>query len=462
MERPLALVVDSDPAVRAVIRDVLEEHELTVLGAGDGNEAREILKTRPVGILIVDFRVAGADAMAILPRGRDSRQAPILIGLVPRDDGAEGTRLIQSGAFDVLTKPVDEQALQQVAHRAVAQHETLDQLRRLREELQGREGYHGLVGRSAAMERLRERLRQLGPTSARVWFAGEAGTGKELAARTLHGLSAACEGAFVLVPCAELSENGWNDRWHGSEGWLAQAKGGSLYLENVTDLSMDLQDRLLKAIADGSTTRLIASSTIDPSHAVEQGRLLAELHRFLGGELLALPELRERVEDIPLLARHFIDTVCQINHLPSIRLAPEALSLMERYRWPRNVQELRNTMEQAVILSTDGTITTQELGDSFGSVDSIPGRPAAIAAEGASLAGFRDSKREIVEGFERRYLRQLMERHGGNVTAASQQAGMLRSALQRLLRKYGLKSAEFRERRRAALATEDATRPTVE
>ena len=462
MERALALVVDSDPGVRAVIRDVFEEHEVTVLDAADGDAALELLKTRPVGILLLDFQAPGADGLDVLRGERDASDAPILIGLLPQGDGTEATRLIQAGAFDVLAKPLDGETLQQVAHRALAQRGMLDQLRRLRKELQGREGYHGLVGRSAAMERLRERLRRLGPATTRVWFAGETGTGKELAARTLHSLSSAAEAAFVVVPCAELTENGWGDRWHGNEGWLSQANGGSLYLENVTDLSLDLQDRLMKTVADGSTIRLLASSTTDPSDAVEQGRLLAELHRFLAGELLTLPQLHERPEDIPLLASHFIDAVCEINLLPSIRLAPEALSLLERHRWPRNVQELRNTMEQAVMLATDGTITPRELGDSFQGRDAVRTRPPAIAAKGASLCGFRDAKREIVEAFERGYLRELMDRHGGNVTAASQQAGMLRSALQRLLRKYGLKSAEFRDRRRVALATEEAARTTVD
>ena len=462
MERALALVVDSDPGVRAVIRDVFEEHEVSVLGAGDGDAARELLETRPVGILLIDLQAPGADGLDVLPRERNTRHAPILIGLVPQGDGAEATRLVKAGAFDVLAKPLDGQMLQQVAHRTTTQYETLDQLRRLRKELQGREGYHGMVGRSAAMERLRERLRQLGPTTTRVWFAGETGTGKELAARTLHGLSSAGEAAFIVVSCGELTEHGWSDRWHGDEGWLAQANGGSLYLENVTDLSLDLQDRLMKTVADGSTIRLLASSTMDPSDAVEQGRLLVELHRFLAGELLALPRLHERPEDIPLLASHFIDAVCEINHLPSIRLAPEALSLMEQHRWPRDVQELRNTMEQAVMLSTDGTITPRELGESFQRDDHVRNRPRAVAAKGASLGGFRDAKREIVEAFERGYLRELMVRHGGNVTAASQQAGMLRSALQRLLRKYGLKSAEFRDRRRVVLATEESARTTVD
>ena len=154
--------------------------------------------------------------------------------------------------------------------------------------------------------------------------------------------------------------------------------------------------------------------------------------------------MRQRVEDIPLLARHFMRTISMINELPPIRLEAGALALLERHRWPDNVQGLRNALEQAAILSPDGKIRPRDLPDGVREPAraSLPG-----AAGGGGTRSFRDAKREVVDGFERRYLLELMERHGGNVTAASEQAGMLRSALQRLLRKYALKSAEFRRRR---------------
>jgi len=168
---------------------------------------------------------------------------------------------------------------------------------------------------------------------------------------------------------------------------------------------------------------------------------------LLARETLSLSPLRERTEDIPLLAQHFLRAICTINRLPLMRLEADALALLERHRWPENVQGLRNALEQAAILAADGKVRARDLPDEVR--DATPFHPATSGGASA-IRRFRDAKREVVEGFERCYLRELMERHGGNVTAASQQAGMLRSALQRLLRKYTLKSAEFRHKRTAA------------
>ena len=199
--------------------------------------------------------------------------------------------------------------------------------------------------------------------------------------------------------------------------------------------------------------RILVSSTVDPERLVEQGRLVEEAFALWGANTLELAPLRNRVQDIPLLARYFLSTICTINHLPPIQLAGEALHVLERHHWAENVQGLRNVLEQAVILCPDGKIRLRDLPDwlrESGSAPSTSPGPAKVSARGR----FREAKREVVEAFERSYLSDLMEHHGGNVTAASQQAGMLRSALQRLLRKYGLKSAAFRRQHQARSAGE--------
>jgi DNA-binding NtrC family response regulator len=204
--------------------------------------------------------------------------------------------------------------------------------------------------------------------------------------------------------------------------------------------------------------RVLWSSLREPAEAVEQGTLIEEAFRHLTVETLRLPALRDRAEDVGLLTQHFIDTICEINNLAPLHLAPEALVLLEGYRWPANVQELRNVVEQAVILAPEGTILPRHLPDRLR--DAAPARGES-AGDGRARR-FREAKRAVVEGFEKSYLHDLMQRHAGNVTAASQQAGMLRSALQRLLRKYGLKSAEFRKHRRPAAAARNAARSSVE
>lgn len=205
---------------------------------------------------------------------------------------------------------------------------------------------------------------------------------------------------------------------------------------------------------------MLLGSRRDPRRAVEDGRLERALYAELSPSTLFIPPLRERAEDIPLLAHSFLDTIVEINRLPPIRFSAEALGLLQGYSWPGNVQELRNAVEHAAILATDGIVGPHDLPDR---VRDAPDEHGAAAGSPRRLTArrFRDVKREVVESFERAYLCDLMEQHGGNVTSASQQAGMLRSALQRLLRKYGLKSAEFRRRRRAPKPSE-AQHPRVD
>jgi DNA-binding NtrC family response regulator len=462
MDRPLALVVDTDPAVREQIQEVFQGHDVAALGVGCAAETMEVLRSRPVQFVVLDVRAPGVVALDLLRYSSRLQPAPILIPVVSAAEREQAAHLVEAGAFDTLDRPLHEARLRLMVHRALRQFSLVEETRRLREELQSREGYHGIVGRSPGMERLREQLAQLSGSDPRVWLWGELGTGKELVARSLHERSERSAKPFSLVPCAGLGTQNWESRFGVNadgrmvpEGLLARLDGGTLYLEDLPAVTPDLQSRLLTALTH-SNLRVLASSTVDPERLVEQGRLVEEAFTPLGATILELAPLRDRVEDIPLLARYFISTICTINLLPPIQLAGEALQLLERHHWPENVQGLRNVLEQAVILCPEGKIRSQDLPDwlrESGSAPSAAPGPAEVSAR----RPFRDAKREVVDAFERSYLSDLMEHHGGNVTAASQQAGMLRSALQRLLRKYGLKSAAFR-RQRQAKTTGESTR----
>jgi two-component system response regulator AtoC len=365
--------------------------------------------------------------------------------------------------FDVAPKPIERARVHRLCRRSLAQLQTLAELRRLQNDLQSREGYQGIVGRSESMERVRSRIESLAWTGDGVWIVGEHGTGKELTARVLH---ASADGEFVPVNCADLRSLA---PLVAEDGALKRAEGGTLYLENLPELRLDFQEDLQReiesreAVSGGKdgTIRFLVGAREDAARASSEGRLLHGLQTRLARTTVQLPALRDRREDVALLANHFIMAICEINHLPPIRISPDALSFLERYDWPGNVQELRNAVEQAVILSVEGTIRPEDLPDrireSRGVAVGAPGGP------GLSRRPFREVKREVVDAFERAYLAELLERHVGNVTAASQQAGMLRSALQRLLRKHGLKSAEFRAARRrsergAASASTDELR----
>jgi DNA-binding NtrC family response regulator len=453
MERPVALVVDRDPAVRSLISGVFEQRGFVALGADGVADARDRLGTQSVSLMLIDLDSIGASAVDLIDHARRLRPQPLIVGLGLADAGEDENELLRAQLFDIAPKPIERERVDRLCRRSLAQLETLSQLRRLQTDLQSREGYHGIVGRSEAMERIRSRIESLAWSGGGVWIVGEQGAGKELTARLLHGSASSEDGEFVLVNCAELRNA---DALVAEDAALERAAGGTLYLENLPELRLDLQEDLLREIgqrehladSERKPIRFIVGSREDATRAVAEGRLLQGLQPTLARTTLQLPPLRDRREDIALLANHFIIAICEINRLSPIRISPEALSTMERYDWPGNVQELRNAIEQAVILSVKGTIRAEDLPDRVR--EARRGPEAAPDGPGLSRRPFREVKREVVEAFEGAYLSELLERHGGNVTAASQQAGMLRSALQRLLRKYGLKSADFRAGRRRA------------
>jgi DNA-binding NtrC family response regulator len=259
-----------------------------------------------------------------------------------------------------------------------------------------------------------------------------------------------------VVDCESSRAEDWHRQWIGTAAAVPsgssvahQAAGGTIYLDRVTSLDVPRQEELLTAIGDWPASggsgqvpapRLLAGSRVDPGSAAAQGWLIEPLLERLSGASIRMPALRERIEDIGLLTHHFVAAIREINQLPPLTVSADALRLLERYRWPANVRELRNAVEHAVILAAEGSIRPQDLPDKIR--EEQPATPTGVRH--AAGERFRDAKRAVVDSFEHAYLSDLLERHGGNVTSASQHAGMLRSALQRLLRKHGLKSAEFR------------------
>jgi DNA-binding NtrC family response regulator len=463
MQRRRALVIDGDPSVRAEIRQELERHDVVAHGASGSAEALETLdglKTDRLHLVVIELGLRDS-AEEFLSRLSGLRPAPVRIGLSGGEArGAETSiEFVRGGGFDVLPRPLDGARLAVCIERAVRQLDVLAEVDELRRRLRSREGYDRLVGHSAAMGRVRDQLSSLAANDLAVWISGESGTGKELAARTLHDASSRSDRRFVVLGCAELAKGVSKGHWLLADGPvpgspLDQASGGTLYLNEVAQLPPELQARLLTLLEDLSAAgapRLLAGSSREPRREIDQGRLLDRLHRRLSAATLTMPPLREIRGDIPALSRHFISMIVEINHLPPVQLSPEALSLLEGYAWPGNTQELRNAIEHAVILVSDGVVRPRDLPDW---VHSSAVHAAGNGAVPGALRRFRDAKREVVDAFERSYLSELLRQHGGNVTSASQEAGMLRSALQRLLRKHGLKSASFRQDRSVAAPRE--------
>jgi len=442
MARSTILLVTEDEEARRRIGAAFESQGAETLSASDAAGALGLLRTRAPDVVVVDRAARGVAATDLLQSARRLRPTAPIVVVAERPASVPVGG--DSGVFDAVSSRADADALRGAAARCLSHQEALVACARLRERLRGLTGHDALVGSSAVMDRLREDLRRAAATDSPVLFVGEPGSGRELAARTLHALSDLRELPFDVLDCRE----------HRSEILERELFGAGrervLFLDEVLELAEPVQrlleERLARAdagLALPPATRVLAACASDPLTAAEQGRLSEVLCRRLAAATIRVPALRDRREDVSVLASRFIEELRDINVLPPLSLGPEALEVLESYHWPGNVRELRNAIEQAVVVAGEGRIEPRHLPERVRREGRGTGE---TTRDGSATVPFKEAKRKIVDEFERRYLRGLLERHQGNVTAAAQSAGMLRSALQRLLRKHGIRSAPFRRR----------------
>jgi len=424
MELPLALVLDADEAVREEVGTALGRAGLDVVTAATSRDAVEILRARPVAIVLTGQ--SSRDALGdLVERGVRLRPTAV-VGVLDSAAGVSHVDVARAGTFDVVPRPFAPQRIAAFALRALAQHALLEELRRLRALEGGGGGSERILGRSEASDRLRRQVQRFASTRDPVVFVGEPGSGRLHAARCLQTLAAPLDPLETVAPArvaARLVE-----------------RAGTVFVPALERLPWSEQEELATVLeAGGAPARFTASSGVDPSRAAGDGRMHERLASALGQAVVVVPALRERPDDVAILARAFVDGLTRLNGLPPIAIGAAALQSLEAYAWPGNVRELRDAVETAVILSVDGAIRVEDL------PESVRGGRSAAAPGVRADRRFRDAKRAVVDAFERTYLSDLLRRHGGNVTGAAEHSGMLRSALQRLLRKHELRSAAFRD-----------------
>lgn len=448
MNRPLALLLDADATSRSSIEGALRAADVDVRIASSPGEAIALLSREPVSLLFFDRTAFAKEAEDVLLAARRARASVVPIAVVDDEIG------VGAAFFSVLTRPLARPRLDRAVELARMQHDLLAEIGRLRDESRSWSRSSRIYGRSDAIESLVERLGRLAPVEDNVLFTGEPGTGKELAAQVVHELSPRRRGAFVRVECSGVAADDLEaDLFGGGEGAgaLFRADGGVLYLHEVADLAFPLQERVARFLGAGTEAageavgfirpdvRVLTGTTRDLGRAVSDGRFHDDLYRRLAVEVVVMPPLRERRGDPAHLARRFLETICDLNDIPLLEVPAETRVRLERYSWPGNVPELRRAIERAALLAAEGRILPENLPEAVRDAGEAGRESPAPATD-----RFRNAKRIVVEEFEKAYLHALMQRRGGNVTAAAEEAGMLRSALQRLLRKYDLRSAAYR------------------
>ncbi len=453
-ERPAAriLVVDDDPGVRDALRQVLEYEGFEVTGAGSGGEALTLYPTLRPHLVFLDVKMAGLDGLETLSRIRALDERAQVIMISGHGTVATAVQATQRGAFDFLEKPLDTDRLLVTIRNALEHTDLLVENARLRETLDDR---YAMVGESAALRTVWETIEKVGPTAARVLITGENGTGKELVARALHERSPRKARPFIEVNCAaipgELIESELFGHMKGSftgavgdrPGKFELAHEGTLFLDEIGDMSLAAQAKVLRVLEEGLVTRIggsepvqvdvrvIAATNKRLEEEIAGGRFREDLFYRLDVVPIAVPPLRERLADIPLLVDHFTQRLAGRGGMPARRFAPAAVEALQRRDWPGNVRELRNAVERLLILAATPEVGADEV-DRVLATDA--GRPPSPIGDLSRAPTFEAFKQEA----ERAFLLGKLRDHGWNVAETARALEMPRSNLYKKIERYGL------------------------
>ncbi len=462
------LIIDDEPSLRLMIRAVLEDAGWRALEAASGEEGLEVFGAArgSVDVALVDMKMSGMDGRAVLARLHELDAGLPVILLTAYGTVGSAVEAMKAGAFDYLTKPADNDELLLTLNRAWDYRRVLQENERLRSELAGEDALSALVGKSPAMRRVHDFIRQAGPSEATVLISGESGTGKELIADALHAASARRKEALVKVNCAALPANLLESELFGYErgaftgavkdkpGRFLLAYGGTIFLDEIGELSQELQAKLLRVIQErvveplGSVrprpvdVRILAATNRDLRKAVADGTFREDLFFRLNVLEVESPPLRERLEDLPLLVGRLLARLSEKNRKSVRGVSPAFLRALVSHSWPGNVRELENTLERALILGRSDILEPEALPERLFAPQ---GGAQTQSTFGRSMPeqitpAFPEVSEAVspLEEAERAALIQSLEAHGGHREKTADALGISRRTLQYKLKKFGL------------------------
>ncbi|MFP4125408.1 MAG: sigma-54-dependent transcriptional regulator [Alphaproteobacteria bacterium] len=449
------LIVDDEAAIRETVADILEDEGLRPTLAADADEALAAVEAGPPDLVLLDIWLEGSrlDGIAVLDEIK--RREPALPVLVISGHGTIETAVaaIRKGAYDFLEKPFKADRLLLAIERALEAARLKREVAELRLKARADDA---LIGRSPAMNQIRQAIERVAPTNSRLLITGPPGTGKEIVARQVHAQSRRADAPFLVVNAATMAAENVALELFGTEergrtarpGMLERAHGGTLLLDEVADMPLETQGKLLRVLQEqrftrlggqqelGVDVRILAATHAQLDEEIQAGRFREDLYYRLNVVPLHVPPLSARREDIPLFVEHFFKHLSASAGLVMRGLTPEAMAILQAASWPGNVRELKNTIERILIMAPGDPKTP--IG-----VDELPAELVHGANAGLDLheadyvtLPLRDAR----ERFERAYLKAQLDRFGGNVSRTAQFVGMERSALHRKLRALDLQS----------------------
>jgi two-component system response regulator HydG len=446
----IILVVDDDLAHRTMLRKLLSGWGYTVADVDDGEGAIREVREKPFDLILMDIRmirVSGLEALATIKAYNPAIPVLIMTAYASVETAVEA---LKNGAYDYLTKPLDFTELRLTMERAMDHSRLKEENQLLRETLGNRFDRLNLIGRSLPMTKLLETVALVAPTEATVLITGESGTGKEMIAGAIHFNSPRRVGPFIKINCAALTETLLESELFGhekgaftgadrrKEGKFRQADGGTLLLDEVSEMSLAMQVKLLRVLQEREITRvggeeaikidvrLIAATNRDLMENIAVGHFREDLYYRLNVVNLEVPPLRERQEDIPLIAQHYLKLFADKNHKIIKGFTPQAMDRLLKYAWPGNVRELINAVERCVVLSRSEYLSEEEL---------IFLRDKVASAEPEANAQTASTS---LEGVEKDTILKILKIVGDNKSEAARQLGITRRTLHKKLKSYGL------------------------
>jgi two-component system response regulator AtoC len=446
--QPLILVAEDEDLMRAIISRLLEESGYKVAAVASAEEALEAFAAEDVAVTLTDIRMAGMDGLTLLDRVKDIDPEALVVVMTAYSSVDSAVAALRKGAYDYITKPFVNEDLLQSIKNALRQRELFRENRALRRELDRRYSFSEIIGTSESLQQVFRLVEKVAATNTHILVYGESGTGKELIARAIHHNSPRADRPFVAINCGALPETLLESELFGHTkgaftgataarpGLFRSAEGGTIFLDEIGEISQALQVRLLRAVQEHEVTplgsnaparfdaRIICATNRDLEREVTEGRFREDLFYRLNVIEMHLPPLRERREDIPLLARHFVKRTAREQAQVEKTIEPAAMTALINYNWPGNVRELQNAIERAFTLSAAGI-----------DPDSLPPRVRAAAGHSPAVRD-PDGLRPTLAEVERRYILDTLASVNQDKARAANVLGIDLSTLYRKLKRY--------------------------
>ncbi|MDM7997408.1 MAG: sigma-54 dependent transcriptional regulator [Acidobacteriota bacterium] len=454
------LVVDDEEIMRDVLSALLTSESYAVDLAENGAQALEMIQDGDYDAMLLDLMMPEVDGIQVLEELRKIENSPVAIVLTAYASIDRVMQAAKLNAFAFIPKPFKNDELLLAVKNAIEQHKLAAENRRLKKSLHERYGYQSIIGKSAAMQQVFDLIAQVAPRRSTVLIQGESGTGKELVAKAIHASSGRADAPFIAINCGNIPSDLLESELFGhvrgaytgatsaKKGLFEAADGGTLFLDEVSTISQDIQIKLLRVIQErefrrlGSLeniqidVRIIAATNTDLQAAVRQGTFRDDLYYRLNVIVIKIPPLRDRTEDIPMLARHFIKKFSDENQRDTLVLEPSALKVLMEYPWPGNVRELENVMERAVVLSQGNSISA----DLFPKNITLPypETPDRFIEDNISL-------KEKVGNFEKAIILAALEKTGWNQKKAAQLLSVNATTLSEKLKRFKIRDKGSKE-----------------